>query len=105
MFSLTTRTALRAAAPRRAAPAAVRFVGGPGSTMHGNDPQVRPPAHCDALELRGPQVLEREKQKNLDGHEHNTGIHNAPGWNDRLASSSEAAIKVLPPPLPLVSDG
>jgi hypothetical protein len=45
-------------------------------------------------------VLEREKQKNLDGHEHNTGIHNAPGWNDRLASSSEAAIKVrFSPPL------
>jgi hypothetical protein len=46
MFSLATRTALRAAAPRRAAPAAVRFVGGPGSTMHGNDPEVRPPAAC-----------------------------------------------------------
>lgn len=79
MLSLAARTTLRAARPC-AAPAAVRFVGGHGSTMHDNDPEL----------------LEREKAKNLAGHEHETGIHNAPGWNDRLASSSEAAIKVPP---------
>jgi hypothetical protein len=54
-------------------------------------------------------VLEREKHKNLSGKHQKTGIENAPGWNDRLASASEAAVKVrayIPfsgsfPPFPL----
>jgi hypothetical protein len=44
MFSLTARTSLKAAAARslaRPAPIAVRFIGGHGSTMHDNDPEVR----------------------------------------------------------------
>lgn len=42
------------------------------------------------------QVLGREKQKNLDGNQHKSGStphDNAPGWNELLASQSEAAIK------------
>jgi len=39
-----------------------------------------------------PHVLEREKQKNLRGHdeEHVPGVK---GWNEHLASDSEAAVK------------
>ena len=42
------------------------------------------------------QVLELEKQRNLRKEQHKTSapIHNAPGWNQYLASASEAAIKV-----------
>jgi hypothetical protein len=43
------------------------------------------------------QVLEREKKKNLEGTQHKSLIHDAPGWNDKLASSSEAVIKVCQP--------
>ncbi|KAG8713285.1 hypothetical protein FRC11_012694 [Ceratobasidium sp. 423] len=39
-----------------------------------------------------PEVLEREKQKNLRGEQHSTHT-NAPGWNELLASDSEANIK------------
>ncbi|KAJ1307886.1 hypothetical protein OPQ81_001965 [Rhizoctonia solani] len=39
-----------------------------------------------------PDVLEREKHKNLRGEQHSTHNH-APGWNELLASDSEAAIK------------
>ncbi|TBU21479.1 hypothetical protein BD311DRAFT_706953 [Dichomitus squalens] len=49
------------------------------STMHDNDPEV----------------LEREKQRNLSKQQHKTStpIPNAPGWNEHLASASEASIK------------
>jgi hypothetical protein len=42
------------------------------------------------------QVLEAEKQKNLSGTQHKTSTphDHAPGWNEHLASSSEASIKV-----------
>ncbi|CAE6507315.1 unnamed protein product [Rhizoctonia solani] len=39
-----------------------------------------------------PEVLEREKHKNLRGEQHSTHTH-APGWNELLASDSEAHIK------------
>ncbi|CAE6537119.1 unnamed protein product [Rhizoctonia solani] len=39
-----------------------------------------------------PEVLEREKQKNLRGEQNSTHTH-APGWNELLASDSEAHIK------------
>jgi len=39
-----------------------------------------------------PEVLEREKQRNLSGNQHDTHKH-APGWNEPLASISEAFIK------------
>ncbi|KAF9565334.1 hypothetical protein CPC08DRAFT_704603 [Agrocybe pediades] len=84
MFSaVASRTILRTG-PLRAATAAsasryesTRLY---SSTMHDNDPDL----------------LEREKARNLSGrtgkqfgspHEH------APGWNEKLASSSEAAVK------------
>ncbi|EJF55538.1 hypothetical protein DICSQDRAFT_73600 [Dichomitus squalens LYAD-421 SS1] len=52
------------------------------STMHDNDPEV----------------LEREKQRNLSKQQHKTStpIPNAPGWNEHLASASEASIKAQP---------
>jgi hypothetical protein len=40
------------------------------------------------------QVLEREKHKNLSGTQGKSVIDNAPGWNDLLASASEAVVKV-----------
>ncbi|QRV89980.1 hypothetical protein RhiJN_17998 [Ceratobasidium sp. AG-Ba] len=39
-----------------------------------------------------PEVMEREKQKNLQGKQTSTQKH-APGWNEQLASHSEAHIK------------
>jgi len=48
------------------------------STMHDNDPEV----------------LEREKQRTLSGEHHKTPhIKGAPGWNELLASASEAYVK------------
>ncbi|KAH9885821.1 hypothetical protein C8Q73DRAFT_659296 [Cubamyces lactineus] len=49
------------------------------STMHDNDPDV----------------LEQEKRRNLSKQQHKTStpINEAPGWNESLASASEAAVK------------
>ncbi|KAF8151845.1 hypothetical protein K438DRAFT_1457357, partial [Mycena galopus ATCC 62051] len=49
------------------------------STMHDNDPET----------------LEREKDRNLEGQqdESSTPHKHAPGWNEPLASSSEASVK------------
>lgn len=49
------------------------------STMHDNDPET----------------LEREKRRNLSGIQHKTStpIDDAPGWNEDLASTSEAHVK------------
>ncbi|ORY00197.1 hypothetical protein K493DRAFT_348020 [Basidiobolus meristosporus CBS 931.73] len=38
-----------------------------------------------------PEILEREKQKNLRGETKNNKHH--PGWNEKLASHSEASVK------------
>lgn len=72
----TARTALRAAATRSGA--TVRY----SSTMHDNDPKT----------------LEREKQRNLAGKQHQSAStphqdSHAPGWNEHLASASEASVK------------
>ncbi|KAI0072953.1 hypothetical protein K474DRAFT_1604172 [Panus rudis PR-1116 ss-1] len=42
-----------------------------------------------------PEVLETEKQRNLkkEQHKYSTPNKNAPGWNQHLASASEAAVK------------
>jgi len=49
------------------------------STMHDNDPEV----------------LEMEKKRNLTGVQHKTSTphEHAPGWNESLASASEASVK------------
>ncbi|KXN84762.1 hypothetical protein AN958_09062 [Leucoagaricus sp. SymC.cos] len=50
------------------------------STMHENDPEL----------------LEREKHRNLSGSQHKTSTpheKDAPGWNEYLASASEANVK------------
>ncbi|OJA17105.1 hypothetical protein AZE42_02610 [Rhizopogon vesiculosus] len=49
------------------------------STMHDNDPEI----------------LEREKRRNLAGNQHKTSTphDDAPGWNEDLASTSEAHVK------------
>lgn len=48
-------------------------------------------------QLSFPQVLEQEKKRNLSKEQHKTSTphpDHAPGWNENLASASEAAIKV-----------
>jgi len=42
-----------------------------------------------------PETLEREKQKHLAGKDEDSHTHpeHAPGWNEALASESEAVIK------------
>lgn len=58
------------------------------STMHDNDPEV----------------LEREKRRNLSGEQLKTPhIKNAPGWNQHLATSSEVHVKVGSSPHPVNS--
>lgn len=49
------------------------------STMHDNDPEV----------------LEREKRRNLARHPHQTSspLDHSPGWNETLATASEANVK------------
>jgi len=49
------------------------------STMHDNDPEV----------------LEREKRRNLARHPHQTSspLDHSPGWNETLATTSEAHVK------------
>ncbi|KAF8239748.1 hypothetical protein L208DRAFT_1236331, partial [Tricholoma matsutake] len=49
------------------------------STMHDNDPDT----------------LDMEKQRNLSNKQHRTStpLSNAPGWNEHLASASEASVK------------
>ncbi|KAH9944990.1 uncharacterized protein BXZ73DRAFT_86581 [Epithele typhae] len=71
----TARTALKRSLLRSSV-APARF----SSTMHDNDPEV----------------LEAEKLRNLSRQQHKTStpIPEAPGWNESLASASEAAIKV-----------
>ncbi|KAF7979128.1 hypothetical protein HWV62_43353 [Athelia sp. TMB] len=74
--STTARNALRSAvaAGSRNRMASSRYY----STMHDNDPAV----------------LEREKRRNLTGEQLKTPhIKSAPGWNEHLASSSEAHVK------------
>ncbi|KAL6302505.1 hypothetical protein BKA93DRAFT_736672 [Sparassis latifolia] len=80
MLSLTARTTLKrsAAAARRPA-VAVCTPRSYSSTTNDNDPEV----------------LELEKQRNLSKSQHKTSttVENAPGWNEYLASASEAAVK------------
>ncbi|RPD59680.1 hypothetical protein L226DRAFT_490389 [Lentinus tigrinus ALCF2SS1-7] len=62
---------------RPAASVAPRYY---SSTMHDNDPEV----------------LETEKRRNLAKEQHKTSTpipEEAPGWNEALASASEAAVK------------
>jgi hypothetical protein len=65
--------------------------------MSGDDPEVREdsigitekPAHV-------PKILELEKRRNLSKTQHQTStpISHAPGWNEALATESEAFVKV-----------
>ncbi|KAH9838323.1 uncharacterized protein C8Q71DRAFT_750484, partial [Rhodofomes roseus] len=44
-----------------------------------------------------PDTIEKEKHRNLTGKQHKTSAPHektAPGWNEYLASASEAAVKV-----------
>ncbi|KAJ7455389.1 hypothetical protein B0H11DRAFT_2067896 [Mycena galericulata] len=81
MYSLiSSRSALRsiAGAARAVAPTAARSTRF-SSTMHDNDPEV----------------LESEKSRNLAGTQYKTSTphKHAPGWNEHLASASEASVK------------
>ncbi|KAK2460309.1 hypothetical protein APHAL10511_007698 [Amanita phalloides] len=62
---------------RRLRPSAIRHLA--TSTMSGNDPQI----------------LEVEKHRNLSKSQHHTStpLSNAPGWNEALATESEAFVK------------
>ncbi|KAI4293888.1 hypothetical protein K525DRAFT_244535 [Schizophyllum commune Loenen D] len=74
----SARTVFRAAATRSGA-VGVRYSS--TSTMHDNDPKT----------------LELEKQRNLAGKQHHSASapheEHAPGWNEHLASASEASVK------------
>ncbi|KZT52220.1 hypothetical protein CALCODRAFT_520865 [Calocera cornea HHB12733] len=81
MFSLAIHNAPRAARSAFAPLAAVqaRTYSG-GSNMHGNDP--------DVIE----REMHRNKTKHGEAHESAPHEH-APGWNELLASVSEANVK------------
>ncbi|KAJ6513184.1 hypothetical protein C8R45DRAFT_962723 [Mycena sanguinolenta] len=79
MFSrIATRSAFRNVAGAARAVAPTRFTR-LSSTMHDNDPIV----------------LETEKVRNLTGTQYKTSTphKHAPGWNEHLASASEASVK------------
>ncbi|KAI1797097.1 hypothetical protein LXA43DRAFT_1089615 [Ganoderma leucocontextum] len=75
-----SRSAFKRTIPRMSTPASrspLRFY---TSTMSDNDPEL----------------LEKEKQRNLSKQQHKTSTpipDRAPGWNEALATSSEAAVK------------
>ncbi|KAF5359116.1 hypothetical protein D9756_003485 [Leucocoprinus leucothites] len=77
------RIALRSTSrPAVASSSVIRYnsTRGYSSTMHENDPEV----------------LEREKHRNLSQSQHKTSTphgSDAPGWNEYLASASEANVK------------
>ncbi|KAI6107987.1 hypothetical protein F5141DRAFT_91357 [Pisolithus sp. B1] len=82
MFSTATRSLL--AAPRTHGTA--RFV----VSSTGKNSRYSSTIHDNNAE-----ILEREKRRNLSGTQHVTSspIENAPGWNEYLASASEAHVK------------
>lgn len=51
--------------------------------------------YSSTIHDNNPEVLEREKRRNLTGTQHATSspFEDAPGWNEYLASASEANIK------------
>ncbi|KAI5116264.1 hypothetical protein M0805_008169 [Coniferiporia weirii] len=51
--------------------------------------------YSSSVHANDPDVLENEKKRNLSGQQHKTSTthDDAPGWNEYLASSSEAAVK------------
>jgi hypothetical protein len=67
--------------------------------MHDNDPEVilTLPCLCTALIRLYAQVLEREKRRNLARHPYQTSspLDHSPGWNETLATASEANVKVI----------
>ncbi|KAK7033180.1 hypothetical protein R3P38DRAFT_2921212 [Favolaschia claudopus] len=77
-ISALRNVAVAARAARATAPTTTRFTRF-SSTMHDNDPQT----------------LEEEKGRNLSGTQHRTSTphKHAPGWNEHLASASEASVK------------
>ncbi|KAJ7364134.1 hypothetical protein DFH08DRAFT_266992 [Mycena albidolilacea] len=83
MYSrISSRSALRnvAGAARATAPATTTRFTRFSSTMHDNDPVI----------------LETEKARNLAGTQYQTSTphrKHAPGWNEHLASASEASVK------------
>ncbi|TFK50143.1 hypothetical protein OE88DRAFT_1661721 [Heliocybe sulcata] len=82
MYSIARRTALRSVAGLSQGQASMKSAYSTTraySTMHDNDPEL----------------LEKEKHRNLQGkqHETSTPLHDAPGWNEHLASASEATVK------------
>ncbi|RDB26319.1 hypothetical protein Hypma_006634 [Hypsizygus marmoreus] len=86
---VNSRSALRymSASARRASTSRLLTTRRPMSTMHDNDPDL----------------LEAEKRRNLSGQQHKTStpLSDAPGWNETLASESEADVKAdRTPPIP-----
>ncbi|KAL4248072.1 hypothetical protein ABKN59_002387 [Abortiporus biennis] len=77
MYSLAAvrRSAAHASRASRGVVVPLRY----SSTMHDNDPEL----------------LDKEKSRNMRKVQHKTStpIDNAPGWNQTLASASEAAVK------------
>lgn len=78
----SARAAFMALSP----PAAVRLAHG------GRDSGVAGMAHGSHMADNNPETFKREKERNLKGE---TGefVPGVPGWNEKLASDSEAAVK------------
>eukprot|EP00884_Botryococcus_braunii_P004274 jgi/Botrbrau1/13848/Bobra.0056s0084.2 len=55
-------------------------------------PTIRAMGHGSHASDNDPEVLQREQERNLKGETKST-IPHAPGWNEKLASDSEAAVK------------
>jgi hypothetical protein len=65
--------------------------------MHDNNPEVRSSFFLPIPPILTPQInqtLEREKHRNLSGTQKHR-YDNAPGWNEHLASESEATVKSM----------
>ncbi|PCH34298.1 hypothetical protein WOLCODRAFT_160764 [Wolfiporia cocos MD-104 SS10] len=54
-----------------------------------------PRFYASSTHENDPHLLETEKRRNLTGQQHKTSttMEHAPGWNEYLASASEAAVK------------
>ncbi|KIM33249.1 hypothetical protein M408DRAFT_326033 [Serendipita vermifera MAFF 305830] len=61
------------------------------------------PYSSGSIHDNDPEVLEREKQRNLRNEQHGTSTphKHAPGWNEHLASSSEAYTKADKSDMPI----
>jgi len=83
MFSLTIRASSRQLIAHQANPA-----------LAASSNRLNSFRYLSSVHENDPELLEREKQRNLSGTQHHTSTphDHAPGWNEHLASASEANV-------------